>query len=142
MRRLPPRATRIDPLFPYTTLFRSQAVPAGADNHDVIFGFRLGIRPLLLPALVAAHRLAKERSPGELRHGYTPEFMSVGSIGLPACAGQNRNVKLTSCLRHIASAWGAIRACAQILDRPGRGCRRSEERRVGKEGDSRCSIQG
>src|SRR3546814_1429564 len=74
-------------------LGRAQAVPAGADNHDVIFGFRLGIRPLLLPALVAAHRLAKERSPGELRHGYTPEFMSVGSIGLPACAGQNRNVK-------------------------------------------------
>src|SRR3546814_18570437 len=23
---------------------RAQAVPAGADNHDVIFGFRLGIR--------------------------------------------------------------------------------------------------
>src|SRR3546814_747059 len=52
---------------------RAQAVPAGADNHDVIFGFRLGIRPLLLPALVAAHRLAKERSPGELRHGYRSE---------------------------------------------------------------------
>src|SRR3546814_13584775 len=76
---------------------RAQAVPAGADNHDVIFGFRLGIRPLLLPALVAAHRLAKERSPGELRHGYTPEFMSVGSIGLPVYAGQKRKVKLTSC---------------------------------------------
>src|SRR3546814_1340133 len=129
MIRRPPRSTRTDTLFPYTTLFRSrehdgviqllaqplpqvermvvelgafvievvgaddggiapriaaaeptlldhchiadavllgqiigraQAVPAGADNHDVIFGFRLGIRPLLLPALVAAHRLAKE----------------------------------------------------------------------------------
>src|SRR3546814_18969964 len=28
MLRLPPRSTRTDPLFPYTTLFRSRATPA------------------------------------------------------------------------------------------------------------------
>src|SRR3546814_8013756 len=35
MRRLPPRSTRTDTLFPYTTLFRSMAVlAAGELGHD------------------------------------------------------------------------------------------------------------
>src|SRR3546814_6172812 len=34
MKRLPPRSTRTDTLFPYTTLFRSQAVDACACGGD------------------------------------------------------------------------------------------------------------
>src|SRR3546814_20792183 len=37
MIRRPPRATRTDTLFPYTTLFRSRL---GAANHDIYFGDR------------------------------------------------------------------------------------------------------
>src|SRR3546814_3298910 len=33
MMRRPPRSTRTDTLFPYTTLYRSQALHAGADGH-------------------------------------------------------------------------------------------------------------
>src|SRR3546814_8574730 len=34
MQRLPPRATRTDTLFPYTTLFRSQYSDRPKDHHD------------------------------------------------------------------------------------------------------------
>src|SRR3546814_5476032 len=34
MRRLPPRSTRTDTLFPYTTLFRSIAQPGGDDQAE------------------------------------------------------------------------------------------------------------
>src|SRR3546814_6734092 len=33
MLRRPPRSTRTDPLFPYTTLFRSTVQPGGASGH-------------------------------------------------------------------------------------------------------------
>src|SRR3546814_16162564 len=40
MIRRPPRSTRTDTLFPYTTLFRSRgtrlALPAGRDHHDLV----------------------------------------------------------------------------------------------------------
>src|SRR3546814_13487556 len=58
MRRRPPRSTRTDTLFPYTTLFRSFPMPLGsnvrirsADNDYVygeVVGFR-GHRSLVLP---------------------------------------------------------------------------------------------
>src|SRR3546814_15430126 len=36
----PPRSTRTDTLFPYTTLFRSKAVEAGSPGHDNTVSFR------------------------------------------------------------------------------------------------------
>src|SRR3546814_15266254 len=39
MIRRPPRSTRTDTLFPYTTLFRSQAGAAGADDDHVVLVF-------------------------------------------------------------------------------------------------------
>src|SRR3546814_1141096 len=38
MLRRPPRSTRTDTLFPYTTLFRSQAIDDGAELHGPLFG--------------------------------------------------------------------------------------------------------
>src|SRR3546814_17233803 len=38
MRRPPPRSTRTDTLFPYTTLFRSRPSPGFRDAVDAIFG--------------------------------------------------------------------------------------------------------
>src|SRR3546814_12473394 len=45
MIRRPPRSTRTDTLFPYTTLFRSQAGAAGADDDHVVlvFGDLVGV---------------------------------------------------------------------------------------------------
>src|SRR3546814_1620877 len=44
MIRQPPRSTRTDTLFPYTTLFRSPLEPMGAGRHDD--GVRLGFAQL------------------------------------------------------------------------------------------------
>src|SRR3546814_9164371 len=42
MRRRPPRSTRTDTLFPYTTLFRSGGIAATAtDNFQVVTGQRI-----------------------------------------------------------------------------------------------------
>src|SRR3546814_16574768 len=38
MIRRPPRSTRTDTLFPYTTLFRSHDNPAGHAGRDLIYG--------------------------------------------------------------------------------------------------------
>src|SRR3546814_20071819 len=45
MIRRPPRSTRTDTLFPYTTLFRSQAGATGADDDHVVlvFGDLVGV---------------------------------------------------------------------------------------------------
>src|SRR3546814_1510954 len=59
MRRRPPRATRTDSLFPYTTLFRSpdqSLVTSAAVEEsipDVQAGRRLGLRHLTRPQLLA-----------------------------------------------------------------------------------------
>src|SRR3546814_8784292 len=41
MIRRPPRSTRTDTLFPYTTLFRSVDAGVGSGDHDVISALRL-----------------------------------------------------------------------------------------------------
>src|SRR3546814_11575223 len=52
--RRPPRSTRTDTLFPYTTLFRSAPIPAGrarsAEGFRLGIGFRRTRRPPPLPA--------------------------------------------------------------------------------------------
>src|SRR3546814_5211872 len=67
MRRRPPRSTRTDTLFPYTTLFRS-LVPAAVGEHDAFglpgqhaFDRRLQLRALAREgaAHVARHRAVR-----------------------------------------------------------------------------------
>src|SRR3546814_18676455 len=48
MRRLPPRSTRTDTLFPYTTLFRSEAASLCHSDLSVINGNRRRPLPMLL----------------------------------------------------------------------------------------------
>src|SRR3546814_3300965 len=50
MIRLPPRSTRTDTLFPYTTLFRSYAVPISICSNAAKAG-DYAIAPLLYPVL-------------------------------------------------------------------------------------------
>src|SRR3546814_11280841 len=61
MIRRPPRSTRTDTLFPYTTLFRSPGYP-GVVDHDVDFRMRLGQTvPLRFVAHVKLEEWAADR---------------------------------------------------------------------------------
>src|SRR3546814_20070028 len=62
MIRRPPRSTRTDTLFPYTTLFRSAAQIVGADTWRVIA--QIGCAPRVLVA--AAELPGTPREPGRL----------------------------------------------------------------------------
>src|SRR3546814_15162660 len=48
MIRRPPRSTRTDTLFPYTTLFRSQAAEAGQGGHGAVADHGEGLQDLKL----------------------------------------------------------------------------------------------
>src|SRR3546814_3239844 len=99
MIRLPPRSTRTDTLFPYTTLFRSLVVPLGLeDEHralardhpcgdrakrDVITQLRrkLGIRRGLQPVLELVDLGTGERAPDHRRsEEHTSELQSLMRI--------------------------------------------------------------
>src|SRR3546814_14222116 len=62
MIRRPPRSTRTDTLFPYTTLFRSGAAPAPAPD-----GTENGRRGCRRPRGAAQHRPAPRRQPADRR---------------------------------------------------------------------------
>src|SRR3546814_4957494 len=59
MIRRPPRSTRTDTLFPYTTLFRSGSAVAGRDDVGLGTGGCLGCRPA---RGVGSHRYSGKRS--------------------------------------------------------------------------------
>src|SRR3546814_8041585 len=80
MRRLPPRSTRTDTLFPYTTLFRSGAERAGfavlvpvADQQfhclREVFGHGVGVGPSALPSDLDRARAVEHRRPCLQRRG-------------------------------------------------------------------------
>src|SRR3546814_17867859 len=120
MRRRPPRSTRTDTLFPYTTLFRStlEALPpggtgaAGVGAYDIAVaeGFS-GTEQQWLASLVGP-----QGSQGET--GAQGPQGETGAIGATGAAGPQGPQGETG-------ATGATGAA---------GPQRSEERRVGKEG--------
>src|SRR3546814_9534393 len=70
MIRRPPRSTRTDTLFPYTTLFRSAAAPLGArsragparlDRRAVGLGSARAVEGVLRPPGVTPHRSISDR---------------------------------------------------------------------------------
>src|SRR3546814_15272871 len=122
MIRRPPRSTRTDTLFPYTTLFRSPTAVSAA------------VRP-------AAERLADElgqRLPDRLFRG-----IAHSRCAIQECRARCR-ADVGACGTDLAAAWLGQRACAGCAQTPARRSRyrpvadRSEERRVGKEGVSKC----
>src|SRR3546814_4520812 len=56
MIRRPPRSTRTDTLFPYTTLFRSKLLPRGADRRRLALG------------CVPLHPVAQDEARADHRH--------------------------------------------------------------------------
>src|SRR3546814_20135033 len=115
MIRRPPRSTRTDTLFPYTTLFRSHDVLKSAGRITLGFtAFTIGVKAIRGPK---ASIPATSAQPLEL----TPEVMawlrSVPTLGAAAAAPQ-----------------------LPTTQQPGQPAT-SEERRVGKESVGTCSSR-
>src|SRR3546814_5013062 len=75
MIRRPPRSTRTDTLFPYTTLFRStDSAGGGAGHHRVLSG------RLRHPRSAAAGRDRRRARPGHRSEEHTSELQSLMRI--------------------------------------------------------------
>src|SRR3546814_16293498 len=121
MIRRPPRSTRTDTLFPYTTLFRSEYA-----RHQI--GFAYGNRPLGDRCCNSLDIDGLEAFLVQLRavrlSGYTKNGHGIARCGIQT--GQ-----------HVGA--GGPRRAQANPDLAGMG--RSEERRVGKECVSTCSSR-
>src|SRR3546814_6360399 len=106
MIRRPPRSTRTDTLFPYTTLFRSRraGVQGGDDGRGV---GKLGLANALHPVAAAARHLAVDAA------------QTVGKPGVPGDEGGRRT--------GAQSAEGKLYLSGQSPAHLHRAVRRSEE---------------
>src|SRR3546814_17095075 len=112
MTRRPPRSTRTDTLLPYTTLFRSVAVPTHADTERAHAGrtaHRHGVA-----ATDRVHDVIADDTAAGLVAQLTPGHAAAQR----ECAGQRQDDPRATC--------------------PGGERMRSEERRVGQECVSTC----
>src|SRR3546814_2585926 len=93
MIRLPPRSTRTDTLFPYTTLFRSRFLlgrAADLADHDDTLGLGIGKEGVqAVDEIGAVHRIAADADAGGLtqasgrglRHRFVCKRARAGWIG-------------------------------------------------------------
>src|SRR3546814_15042020 len=122
MNRRPPRSTRTYPLFPYTTLFRSKRVINSCASSKLFLLDRYGT------STRCSRNQLNSREVLFNGHANIDEVSATA-----ACDGQRKviqmplrdNVPISVRLASHREAWQ-------------RRCMRSEERRVGKEGVSRC----
>src|SRR3546814_20651091 len=115
MRRRPPRSTRTDTLFPYTTLFRS-GPPVGA----LVLARDLIVQQGVVPEIL--RRLQGTRALQQLGAAHGEHPVAQQPVG-----AQARVVSLAVADRHLEGAVGEV-------DRP-------EERREGEEGVSTGSYR-
>src|SRR3546814_1429408 len=74
MIRRPPRSTRTDTLFPYTTLFRSQEEIVGHERVEL-----LGADRLLVPAVLEGADIVRQRIvPGRLDAQFRDHLLNLG----------------------------------------------------------------
>src|SRR3546814_14974278 len=121
MIRRPPRSTRTDTLFPYTTLFRSSGALEGDDLGAVL----LGQLAVVDGALDAAHR-------------HAGEILPLGEAALGQDVGAGGVVAGVDDLHHVATLVGVRHGGDDEVDPALVEELRSEERRVGKECVSTC----
>src|SRR3546814_14558440 len=123
---LPPRSTRTDTLFPYTTLFRSEE--SGARRHR--------------PGLHDRRRSAAGPAPPHAVHGalHARRSRRTPSIETPAHAGAVLPARPCHRLaRRRRLPWGDGYGAGRTgHDAPGGAIGRSDERRVGKEWVRTC----
>src|SRR3546814_21049444 len=122
MIRRPPRSTRTDTLFPYTTLFRSIGADHRAGVASGAAGMKLGIAVAALGACLDRHfqyaRLAGVDAQIAALAGFDIDHQ--GAAGKRCCA--------TTRDASIPAAWAATA--------------RSDERRGGKECVRQCNSRG
>src|SRR3546814_16706875 len=134
--RRPPRSTRTDTLFPYTTLFRSAGFVAIGIKHRGALRRRAGLREAAVVLRERRRRGGERRDQGEkeagsfLRHNRVPRPPVPGDPDGRAEMNLSRTAVVTLCA--FGANWVATEA----------GAGRSEERRVGKEEVSRCQSRG
>src|SRR3546814_14996720 len=130
MIRRPPRSTRTDTLFPYTTLFRSERFLRGPDLVAI-----LARRDVLGPCFQRGFEqrvgVARARRIGDEAHP------------IEAVADRARRAEIAAVLRHRGAhvGDGAVAVVGQRLDDQRNAPGRSEERRVGQEWVSTCSTR-
>src|SRR3546814_12877471 len=102
MIRRPPRSTRTDTLFPYTTLFRSEAaaLAGGGRTHLLLPGHELGARKRTVAIAVDRREARRDGSlpPGIDHH---VEFVQrddpiVVGLGFAEHAGDRKSTRLNS----------------------------------------------
>src|SRR3546814_9072862 len=114
MIRRPPRSTRTDTLFPYTTLFRSAGGVSTARPGGL---HRLRAGPAARPVPCGAGAAGRLR---DAAVGGEPGALGLGSLCLPSCAlgrcagGDPRGRRLVARLGHAAGR-GAL--AAAVVDR-------------------------
>src|SRR3546814_4740281 len=88
MIRPPPRSTRTDTLFPYTTLFRSKFVPLRVDAEAEVPGQRLDqLEVVGVAAVPAAHGAGGEGQFGVHHHARgIEELRDAQAVAAAACA--------------------------------------------------------
>src|SRR3546814_3492641 len=93
MLRRPPRSTRTDTLFPYTTLFRSQAIDDGAERHGPIFGHILCAQHEdKAPPLFDTDRDVADEDRGPRSEEHTSELQSLMRISYAVfCLKKKKN---------------------------------------------------
>src|SRR3546814_7808840 len=101
MRRRPPRSTRTDTLFPYTTLFRSDLVAAvHHPDHRLHHVVDMAERAGLAAVAIDGDRRAAQRRDDEVRHHprseeHTSELQSLMRISYAVfCLKKKRETKL------------------------------------------------
>src|SRR3546814_14794591 len=132
MIRLPPRSTRTDTLFPYTTLFRS--VDAGAGGADIVDralpGVIFGPGALPFAALFEHLRDARDRIDGNDKQRRRAQRPAADAQNLSSAHA----VELDAERRDIAARADLF----PFDDERGDDAVRSEERRVGQEVGRTC----
>src|SRR3546814_12174574 len=123
MIRRPPRSTRTDTLFPYTTLFRSA------------LGILTSGGLCLFERLVARGFAAQMGR--DLRHA---DRAHRGEIGVEIAREQGFGFVDRAAVKHLDKT--LVAAVAEPVARRPEDERRSEERRVGKECGSKCRFRG
>src|SRR3546814_12833887 len=126
MIRRPPRSTRTDTLFPYTTLFRS-------DRLDVAAGLQAEQRAAVMQQVELDVAAAPNQLVASLRLG--PAIVHVPL--------DEARVDVEECLSDVAGEGevGLEAAVEIVVEDAADAARRSEERRVGKECVSTCRTR-
>src|SRR3546814_14417702 len=99
MIRRPPRSTRTDTLFPYTTLFRSPVLLMSALNLE----FWISLRDFfdLSPVAQQIHRLQEAGRPIAIYGAYGGEFGFAGRLEAPLARLASPEIGRASCRERV-----------------------------------------